>query len=449
MTLLPRASQALGHLTARWVPSAFSLALLLTAVTFVLAVTWGNATVPAALSGFRTGLWDLLAFSMQMALVMFLGYLLALTEPVSRLLTFVARFATSPKRAVALMAVCSMGLAIVNWGLSLVASAVLARRIAERCPQVDYRLLVACAYLGLGATFHAGFSASVPLTVATPGHFLERQIGLLPLNDTLFSWLNLSLLGTTLIALTLLALAMHPKESDAVRLNLTALSPDAPSDTRSISATLTLAERTDGARGLSLTFGVGLLLVWVLGFVESGWTAVNLNTVNLLFLGLACALHRSPLAIGKAAEEAVSSLSGIVLQFPLYAGIYGLFKAGGLTEKFGEIFVSVSNRHTFPTVVYLYTCVVDYLVPSGGAKWVIEGPYLMNAAQTLGVSPALVITAYSWGDMTPNLIQPFWALPLLGIAKLQFKDVLGFLLVFFGVHMTLSVVAFTIAGFWS
>ncbi len=449
MTLLPRAAQALGHFTARWVPSAFSLAILLTAVTFVLAITWGNATVATALLGFRLGLWDLLAFSMQMALVMFLGYLLALTEPVSRLLTFIARFATSPKRAVALMAFCAMGLAIVNWGLSLVASAVLARRIAQRCPQVDYRLLVACAYLGLGATFHAGFSASVPLTVATPGHFLEKQIGLLSLGDTLFSGLNVGLLAVTLIALTVLAVAMHPKESEAVHLDLTSVVPETSVNALSAPTSPTLAERFEGTRVLSLAFGLSLLLVWVLGFVESGWTTVNLNTVNLLFLALACVLHRSPSAIGNAAEEAVRSLSGIVLQFPLYAGIYGLFKAGGLTEKFGEVFVSVSNRHTFPAVVYLYTCVVDYLVPSGGAKWVIEGPYLMNAAQTLGVSPALVITAYSWGDMTPNLIQPFWALPLLGIAKLQFKDVLGFLLVFFAVHVTLSVVAFTIAGFWS
>lgn len=442
MNQLVRIADGLGRITARFVPSAFSIAVLLTLSTFALAIGWTGASPTSVVKGWGDGFWELLTFSMQMALVMFTGYLLALTHPVRKLLEAVASLAKSPRAAVALMAFASMALAYVNWGLSIVASAMLVRFIVKRQPQVDYRLLVACAYFGLGATWHSGLSASAPLLVATPKHFLEGKLGLLPIDQTLFSAFNLGLLLAVMALLTFLAWAMHPPADKTVRIEPALLDeleepfgPPKPADS-------SLAGWLDHARALNLIFGALGLLWLVPALWAGGWQKLNINTVNFLFLTLAVLLHRSPAALLRASEEAASVLSGIVLQFPLYAGIYGVFRSTGLTEAIGELFVSLSSERTFPAVVYWYSGVVNYFVPSGGSKWAIEAPYLLEAASKLNVKPDKVVLAYAWGDMATDLIQPFWALPLLSVAKLEFKDVLGFLLLAFLAYVPLVSLAF-------
>jgi short-chain fatty acids transporter len=444
---LVRIAEGLGRFSARFVPSAFAIAVLLSLFTMALATGWAGASPPKVLDAWGGGFWELLTFSMQMALVMFTGYLLALTRPVRALLERTAGLAKTPRGAVALMAAVSMGLAYINWGLSLVASAMLVRFVARRRPDVDYRLLVACAYFGLGATWHAGLSASAPLLVATPGHFLEKSLGVLPINTTLFSPFNVGLTVTVVVGLTLLAWALHPRPEATVRVDPAVLEklgdfvpPPAPTEK-------SLAVWLDHARLLNVVFGV-LGLVW-LGrhlALNGGWKALNLNVVNFAFLTLAVLLHGTPARLLKASEEAASVLHGIVLQFPLYAGIYGIFKATGLTDRIGDLFVSLSTRETFPAVVYLYSGVVNYFVPSGGSKWAIEAPYLLKAAQELGVAPEKVVLAYAWGDMATDLIQPFWALPLLAVARLEFKDILGFLLVAFLTYLPLVTLAFYLFG---
>jgi short-chain fatty acids transporter len=345
------------------------------------------------------------------------------------------------------MAFVSMALAYINWGLSLVASAMLVRFVARRRPEVDYRLLVACAYFGLGATWHAGLSASAPLLVATPGHFLEKQLGVLPIDTTLFSPFNVGLTVFVVLGLTALAWALHPAPGRAVRIDpgllasLRDFEPPARPAERSVAAWL------DHSRLLNLVFGgLGLgWFAWHLG-THGGWRALNLNLVNFLFLMLAVLLHGTPARLLKASEEAGGVVHGVVLQFPLYAGIYGIFKATGLSDRIGDLFIALSTRETFPAVVYLYSGVVNYFVPSGGSKWAIEAPYLLNAAQALGVAPQKVVLAYAWGDMATDLIQPFWALPLLAVARLEFKDILGFLLVAFLAYLPLVTLAFFLFG---
>lgn len=447
METLVRIAEALGRFSARFVPSAFSIAVLLTLLTLGLAVGWAGASPVKAVEAWGGGFWELLTFSMQMALVMFTGYLLALTRPVRALLEWLAGLATGPRGAVALMAFVSMGLAYVNWGLSLVASAMLVRFVARRQPQVDYRLLVACAYFGLGATWHAGLSASAPLLVATPGHFLQARLGLIPIERTLFSAFNVGLTVAVVALLTLLAWALHPRPERTVRVDPALLEGMGEFQPPARPREATFAAWLDHAWVLNVIFGaLGLYwLVRTLG-AAGGWRGLNLNLVNFLFLTLAVLLHATPARLLKASEEAAGVLHGIVLQFPLYAGIYGLFKATGLTERIGQLFVSVSTPGTFPALVYLYSGVVNYFVPSGGSKWAIEAPYLLEAAQALGVGPEKVVLAYAWGDMATDLIQPFWALPLLAVARLEFKDILGFLLVAFFLYLPLVTGAFLLLG---
>jgi short-chain fatty acids transporter len=479
MYRLAHLADVLGRFSARFVPSAFSIAVLLTLLTFVLGMTWGGASPARVLAGWGEGFWELLTFSMQMALVMFTGYLLALTPVVRGALERVASLAKSPRGAVALMAFASMALAGINWGLSLVASAMLVRFIARRQPDVDYRLLVACAYFGLGATWHAGLSASAPLLVATPGHFLEAKVGLVPIDTTLFSAFNVGLATGVVALLTLLAWVLHPAPERTVRVDPAALATlEAPPPALPERGGRSVASWLDHARVLNLAFGI-LGLLWLvqhlvgaslgtegraavgaaweagrvgevlglsLGALGGAWRYLNINLVNFLFLTLAVLLHRSPAALLRSSEEAGSVLHGIVLQFPLYAGIYGIFRTTGLTEQMGELFVSLSTRETFPAIVYLYSGIVNYFVPSGGSKWAIEAPYLLEAAQRLAVEPRKVVLAYAWGDMATDLIQPFWALPLLAVAKLEFKDILGFLLLVFFVYLPLVTLAFWLFG---
>lgn len=447
METLVRIAEGLGRFSSRFVPSAFAIAVLLSLLTMGLALGWAGAPPEQVLGAWGGGFWELLPFSMQMALVMFTGYLLALTAPVRALLERLAGLARGPRGAVALMAGVSMGLAYINWGLSLVASAMLVRFVARRQPDVDYRLLVACAYFGLGATWHAGLSASAPLLVATPGHFLEKQLGIIPIDRTLFSAFNLGLTVAVVAGLTVLAWALHPKPGRTVKVEPAVLEKLADFVPPERPAERSFAVWLDHAWLLNVLFGV-LGLAWFARHLalNGGWKAINLNVVNFLFLTLAVLLHLTPARLLKASEEAGSVLHGIVLQFPLYAGIYGIFKTTGLTDRIGELFVSLSTRETFPAIVYLYSGVVNYFVPSGGSKWAIEAPYLLNAAASLGVAPEKVVLAYAWGDMATDLIQPFWALPLLAVARLEFKDILGFLLLAFLLYLPFVTLAFFLFG---
>lgn len=443
MERLSRIADAIGRFTSRFAPSAFSIAVLLTLLTFALAMLWGGASPRVVVKAWGDGFWELLTFSMQMALVMFTGYLLALAAPVQRLLAKVASLARSPRSAVALMAFASMALAYINWGLSIVASAILVRYIVRQQPKVDYRLLVACAYFGLGATWHAGLSASAPLLVATPNHFLAAKLGVIPIDQTLFSAFNLGLTLAAVALMTALAAVLHPSEARTVtvepalleKLGTTFTPPEVPRDR-------TFATWLDHSRWLNLIFAAAAIGWLVPVLWGGGWRQLNINTVNFIFLAAAILLHRTPATVIKASEEAASVLSGIVLQFPLYAGIYGVFKFTGLTEQIGDLFVSLSTTETFPAIVYWYSGVVNYFVPSGGSKWAIEAPYLLDAAARLQVPPNKVVLAYAWGDMATDLIQPFWAIPLLAVARIEFKEVLGYLLLAFLVYVPLVSLAF-------
>ncbi|MEJ7731184.1 MAG: TIGR00366 family protein [Polyangiaceae bacterium] len=474
-----RIADALGRWTARVVPSAFAIAVLLTVVAFALAVGWSGAPLPVVLKGWGDGFWELLAFSMQMAVVVFSGYLLALARPVRRLLERVASLATSPRSAVVLMAVASMALAYINWGLSIVASAMLVRYVVKRQPKVDYRLLVACAYFGLGATWHAGLSASAPLLVATPNHFMAKEIGVVGIDKTLFSAFNLGLVVVVTLLLAGLAWALHPSPERTVTVDPKLLEGQSDFVPPERPAERTLANWFDHSRVLCTVFGIAGILwlvrhlmvgamapdaagavarAWTEGsygawaatvatqgvpaLLSGGWKLLNINMVNFVFIVAAVWLHGTPASLLKAAEEAASTVSGIVLQFPLYAGIYGVFKATGLSDRIGEAFVSVSTPSTFPAIVYWYSGIVNYFVPSGGSKWAIEAPYLLKAAAELGVPAHKVVLAYAWGDMATDLIQPFWALPLLAVAKIEFKEILGFLLLVFFIYLPVVSAAF-------
>jgi short-chain fatty acids transporter len=439
---MSRAAVKINEWTERWIPGAFTIAWILTLIVLALALLLAKASFLDCARAWGDGFWELLPFSMQMCLVMFTGSIVAVSPPVARLLARLAALPKTPRQSILLTALASMLLALVHWGLSIVGSAVLVREIGRGKARVDYRLLVAAAYLGMGTTWHAGLSASAPLLVATPGHFLEKEIGLIPVGQTIFSPFNLVLVAVVIVVFTVITPWLHPSSERTVTVGeaqLAAIRSFAPP--RRPAEPLAPAARLEYSPLVNWTFGA-LALVWLGSYLARPQHPITLNVLNFVMLGLAVLLHPSAASLVAAAEEAGALVFGIILQFPLYAGMYGIIQSTKLAEALADGFVRIANGSTYPLLVYWYSGIVNYFVPSGGSKWAIEAPYVLAAGKSLGVPAAKVVTAYAWGDMMTDIIQPFWAIPLLAAAKLDFREILGFCMVLFCVYAPIVSLAF-------
>jgi short-chain fatty acids transporter len=437
--------------TERYIPDALVIVWILSVITFILALIWGDVGPAKAVQAWGKGFWVLLKFAMQMCLIMMTGYILACSGPVRALLNGISGWAhkEKPWQAIVIMALWSMLIAWFNWGLSLIASAMLALYIVRNNPKVDYRLLVAAAYLGLGCTWHAGLSASAPLLVNTPGNFLIKE-GYLPdtisTTQTIFSGFNIILVIIIVVVVTVLMALMHPSEEKTFKVSPELMSrlklyesPPKPAKYESFSSWL------NWWWGWNLIIAVGgfLWLGWKLGEVGFAKT-INLDNINLFFLMLGVLFHWRPWTFLKATEDAGKAVWGIVIQFPFYAGIFGLFKYTALATTFTNAFVAVGGGGAFLLITYWYAGLLNYLIPSGGSEWAVTAPYLLPAAKELGVPAYKTVVAYAWGDMMTDMIQPFWAIAMLAVAKLEFREIMGWLLLVFFVYFIITSVAFLI-----
>jgi len=436
--MLQKLASASTRWSTRWVPDAWVIAVILTIVAYVLGLFFTKATAFQLIQNWGSGFWVLLSFGMQMCLIIMTGYILATTPIFSRLLNGLAGLPKSNKGAIAMMALVSMGLAWINWGLSIVGSAVFVRFLVRKQKGVDYRLLVATAYLGLGTMWHSGLSASAPLLVATPKHFLEKEIGIIPITETIFHPFNLLLALAVLVALVIAGPLMHPRKEDTFEADPELIKEagfEAPPRPKPADMTPALWVEHSPIINIIVAASGIIWLVWY--FVKSGWAAINLDVVNFVFLIIGILLHWTPASFLKAAMEGGSFIWGVVVQFPFYAGIFGIIKFSGLAEVMGDWFTAIATKETYPFIVMWYSGILNYIVPSGGAKWAVEAPYIMAAGKTLGVSGPMTVIAYAWGDMITDVIQPFWAIPLLGVAKLNFRDIMGYCMIYFIIYMVI------------
>lgn len=446
--VLGRAAVALSVLSERYIPSAFSIALLLTFVVFGVAMVATGASPSTIVVEWGNGFWVLVPFAMQMSLVVLTGFLVSTAPVVDRGFAVLARFAGSPRGTVVLMAVVSMTLAWIHWGLSLIGSAMFVRHLARVQPRVDYRLLVCAAYFGMGSTWHAGLSGSAPLLVATPGHFMEKDIGIIPMSATILHPFNLLLCVVVLVALAALAWTMHPAQADAVTVSQERLESLERFD----------PPKRGEARGPAAAIDHGRAVILLAGLCGIGWLSwyfwtqgfqLTLDVLNFAFLTIAILLHPSPASVSAAADKGARLIGGIALQFPFYAGMFGVIQGTGLAKVLGEWIASMATPGSLPLLLFWYSGIVNYFVPSGGSKWAIEAPFLVDAANRLGVGVDQVVIAYSWGDMSTNIIQPFWALPLLAAAGLGFKDIMGYAIIVFVVYVSIVSAAFwLLPAFW-
>ncbi|MGM0558005.1 MAG: short-chain fatty acid transporter [Myxococcota bacterium] len=435
---MKRFGQKLSDLSERFVPEPFVLALLLTVFTLIVGVVFGEAvnSLPvgerfAALAdGFYADFYGtgLMKFALQMCIVLITGHALALSEPVQALISRFTRFAQGPKAAVVVVSVVACLASLIQWGLGAIAGAFMAREMgrsfAEQGKPVHYPLLGAAGYAGF-LVWHGGFSGSAPLKVAENGHFLEDTIGVIPITDTLLSPLNLVVIGSLLVVIPFLFWSLMPTDESEMTL------PPFPrgdqservGDDEDYQGVVGFLEKT---RALNVLVGGLLVAMLVYFFAVHGIEGWNLDSINLLFLTLGILLHPSPSSYVAAIVDGVKGAGGIILQFPFYFGILGLLKASGLIDQVAQFFVGISTAQTFPIFTFLSGGIVNFLVPSGGGQWAVQGPVMMGAVRELGVSAEKVIMALSYGDAWSNMLQPFWALPLLGIMNLRAKDIIGY-----------------------
>lgn len=416
-------SRPATRLMENWLPDAFIFVLILTLLAAIAALATQDVTPVALIGMWGDGFWALLQFAMQMLLVLVTGFILASSPPVRRILQWIAGLATSRGSAIILVTLVSLAASWINWGFGLVVGAIFAKELARQI-RVDYRLLVASAYSGF-VIWHGGLSGSIPLTIATEGHFTADQIGVIPTSDTIFAFWNIAIVVAVVIVLPLANRMMLPLESEQVLVDPAQLGRDA--QPAPLPAHATPAERLENSPVLMWLVGVPGLIWLAIHFAAGG--SINLNVVNFLFLFLGVICHGTARSLLAALDEGVRGGAGIVIQFPFYAGIMAIMTGSGLAASLSEWFVSISTADTLPFWSFISAGIVNIFVPSGGGQWAVQAPVMLPAAEALGADIARVAMGVAWGDAWTNLLQPFWALPMLGIAGLKARDIMGFCVV--------------------
>uniref|UniRef100_A0A486XMZ3 Short chain fatty acids transporter n=1 Tax=Rheinheimera sp. BAL341 TaxID=1708203 RepID=A0A486XMZ3_9GAMM len=418
--MLNAAAKPFVKLVERYLPDPFVFVLLLSIVVFAAAVLFEQQSPLAVIGYWGDGFWGLLSFSMQMLLVLVTGFMLASTPLVTGLLNRLAALAKSAGQAIILVTVISLIASWLNWGFGLVVGALFAKALARRI-KVDYRLLVASAYSGF-IVWHGGLAGSIPLTIATPGHFSEAQIGVIGTSDTIFAGFNLLLVALLFIAVPLLNYLMRPTAADSVYVDAAKLQQDrlpAGSINRP-------ADKLENSLLLALLVGFAGVAYLVQYFAKGG--SLNLNIVNFLFLFLAIVLHGTPRRLLHSLQQAIQGGAGIVIQFPFYAGIMAVMIQSGLAQSMSQWFISFASAESLAFYSFISAGIVNIFVPSGGGQWAVQAPVMLPAALELGADVSRIAMAVAWGDAWTNLIQPFWALPVLAIAGLKAKDIMGYCL---------------------
>jgi short-chain fatty acids transporter len=437
LDLLRDVGAGLSRFTERWVPDSWVICMILTTVTLLIAIVGAGVEWSAAAFAWGGGMWNLLALAMQFTIAMVAAYACVASRPAYWIFDRLAGLPNPdrPLQAIALTALFSIATAYLNWAFCLVACALFVPFVCYRNPRVDIRVLIAAAYLGLGTVWHGGLSGSAPLILATPGNpLLAPAAGpavvdrLFPVTETLFASFNLIYLAVIGTVGFLAVLALHPTR------NPMCLSPEQveailPRPPDAIPRPTTPGARLDAFPGWTL-LAVGLILYWLVTSIHTrGFgTTWTINAYNMSFLSAALLLHWNPVSFLRACRQGVDTAWGIIIQFPFYAGIFGLMRGTPLGPWLENLFTRVSSAESYPTIVYLYSGIMNLFVPSAGSKWMIEAPYLIPAGEEHGVSVVTTLLAYSYGDSTTNLIQPFFAIPILAVCRLRFGDVLGYTL---------------------
>lgn len=457
--MLSRLGQLFDRVAQRVVPDPFALALMLTAFV-MLAGLWSLGTGAAPLAAEAEPLSDVLrvlrawfsgfsnpaglAFALQMALVLVTGQALALSRPMTRLLESVAYLPRTSAEAAALVAFITCIASILHWGLGAIAGAIVARAVFQtatsRGLSFHYPLLGAAGYTGF-AVFHGGLSGSAPLKVAEQNHFLVETIGVIPISQTLGSPLNITIVATLTLLFPALFYALAPSDTAASQGGSTrradaetsiapnaepVVKPTLAPDNGAASDDKLTPDYTSAAFSPTALLAGWLPLCVVLWALSTGFLAFDINAFTLLFLFAGLGLHGQIQRYMDTVTDAARAAGPILLQYPFYFAIVAIMQTTGLIVLFSEFFVRMATVDTFPVIAFWSAALLNIIIPSGGGQWAVQGPILAQAGLELGVDPGVIVIAFAHGDASTNLLQPFWALPLLGLMGLQARQIIGY-----------------------
>ncbi len=464
---LARGALRFVGLLERYLPDAFVFALLSTGVVLAAGLWSTQGAAGPLLAAWGKGFFSLLPFTLQMALVIITGHLVASAPAVARLLHALSDVPRTPRRAVAFVTLLALLSSWLNWGFSLVFSALLARavarRFAERGQAVDYRALAAASFLGLGSIWAQGLSGSAALQMATPGavpealaHIVEcgqascaggiaatsaASRGLLPLSHTIFLWQSLVSVLIEIVVVTLVMGWLSPvgpqtQTAQQLGISLAGGEPVLPADATVPRRPGDFLEHSPWLNAGIVALGGGYLIAYFAAAPRL-LEAITLHSVIMVLLLLGTALHRTPARLQRAFADATPAVWGVLLQFPFYGGIAGILSATQLNQRIADLFVGMSSRATLPPLIAVYSAVLGIFVPSGGSKWLIEAPYVLAAAHRLKVHLGWMVAVYDLGEALANLVQPFWMLPTLAILGLSARQVMGYTALVFVVLLPL------------
>lgn len=410
--------------------SPFGLVLILTLLTFILVLLYpseivfeGKSKLINAMGFWQNGFFGLLGFTLQMMMILVFGYALAVFKPINSLLRKISQVPDTLISAVLLTAALTMISGLLNWGFGLIVGAVLARFAHEallaKRQNSNPALLAASGYLGM-SIWHGGLSGSAPLSVAGDGHFLMGKIGIVPIEMTLFSVFNLFATGGLFMIFLLTAWI------------LAKTNPKSHESTDSIAINNPVASGEEN--NLAQTAGLVMLVVIIVGVIfeiDRGLGFISLNWVNFFLFSLTLIAYRSTSNFSNAVGNGLKSSADIFIQFPFYAGILGLITDSGLLTTLARFGSELANPEVFPLVSFVSAAVVNLFVPSGGGQWAIQGPIIFETAEVFGLDKGKMIMAFAYGDQISNLLQPFWALPLLAITGVSVRKIFPYTLIFF------------------
>ncbi|MDR5752235.1 MULTISPECIES: TIGR00366 family protein [unclassified Caballeronia] len=434
------------ELMRRYLPDPFVFAIGLTLLTMVLAVLVQGQAITALTTSWGKGFWALLAFTTQMAVILAMGYVLATAPLTERLLDRVVARVHDPRIAIIVATLVGGIGSYLNWGFGLVVGGIVARKLALRVRGVHYPLIIASAYSGF-TLYGLGLSASIPVLISTKGHPLEAQMGVIPLSETIFSPAMLMTSLVVIVTLPLLNAWLHPKPGQPVteidrslEYAPKAASPESEADNSDEAGTL--ANRLNNSRVLSYLIGA-IGIVYVAIYFRSGGS-MDLNLINFIILFLGIILLGTPIRYVEKLNEGIRTISGIILQYPFYAGIMAIMASSGLVNTFSQFFVKIATPATLPFWGLISSFVINFFAPSGGGHWVIQGPFMIEAAKAIGASVGHTSTAVMLGNAWNDLVQPFWILPALALSKLKLKDIMGYTVImmfWIGIVYTVAILA--------
>ncbi len=430
----------LAEWSEKWFPDAWVFALIGVVFVFAFGILIGESPTKLAIEGGKS-FWILIPFTMQMAMIIIGGYVVASAPAVYWVIRKVAGITTNPRVAIAWIAFFSMTTSLISWGFSLIFSALLVREMSRKVKGMDYRAAGAAAYLGLGAVWALGLSSSAALMMATKGAIppkLYEISGLIPLTKTLFIWPNF----WTIVALVAISIVIayfsapvpeRAKTAEAFGLKFE------PID-MTIEARRRPGEWFEYSPVLIILVGALLARYLVEVFQKSPTgplAALDLNTYNLIFITVGMFLHWRPRRFLRAVTQSVPATGGVLIQFPFYAAIFGMIIGTGITKWLADLFAAISTPNTYPLLVALYSAILGVFIPSGGSKWVIEAPYVLQAATQHQVNLGWVVQIYNAAEALPNLLNPFWMLPLLGLLRVKARDLVGYSVLQMFLHIPL------------